>query len=193
MSTTPYIGRQINHFEMVDIARIEAQFSIDMVYRYRLRLPFFEDSTRTKSAAIILKNPSSADALKADKTIQTAAKTIYGAFSDINELEILNIFAIRGTLPSDVMDAHNKGTDIIGPENDAAFNDVIAKSDYIIIAWGGAAPVKKSLYDQRISEVFEIIDQQGTKNKIYRKSEKGNSQYPFHACYWPINDGFVRV
>lgn len=191
MNQAPYIGRQINHFEKIDLTRIIAEFSEDMVYRYRLKLPFFCDDSRSKSAAIILKNPSSADALKADKTIQTAAKTIYSAFPDVAELEILNIFAIRGTLPSDVMDSYDKGVDIIGPENNKAFEEVIKKSDYIITAWGGASPIKKSIYDARIAQVFEIIDKCSARNKIYRKSEKGNDKYPFHACYWPINDEFT--
>lgn len=194
----PYIGRQINHFEMVDLEGIEAEFSDNMVYRYTLSLPYkslplIDEPKRIKNACIILKNPSSADIKRADKTIQTAAKTIYSAFADVKCLDILNIFALRGTKPTDVNEFHNRNIDVVGPKNNEAFMAKIAECDYVIIAWGGAAPINKPLYDGRISEVFEIIKNANPNAKIYRKAEKGDDKYPFHACYWPINNEFVEI
>lgn len=188
-----YIGRQVSHFEKIEISKIKAQFSKDMLYRYRLILPFIPDEKRTKRASIILKNPSSADIFRADKTVQTAAKTIYSAFKDVKELEILNIFALRGTLPSDVMDFHNKGFDIIGPNNDENIKIALENSDYLVIAWGGASPINKKIYDKRIEEIFSIINNCKNNLQTYRKLEKGNDKYPFHACYWPINEKFIQI
>lgn len=189
----PYIGRQVSHFEKIDTKLIKADFSDDMKYRYRLILPFFYEQSRTKRASIILKNPSSADIYRADKTVQTAAKTIYSAFEDVKEVEILNIFAIRGTLPTDVMDAHNKGIDIIGAKNDENIADALQNSDYLIIAWGGSAPINKKIYDTRINEIHNIIKNNNPKSGTYRKAEKGSNNYPFHACYWPINENFIKL
>lgn len=188
----PYIGRQIPHFEKVDVMNITPEFSTDMRYRYKLTMPFYNEASRTKRAAIILKNPSSADAKNADKTVYNAAKTIYTAFPDVGVVEILNLFGIRGTLPSDVMQIHNDGGDIVGGRNDDAISEVLGESDYVVLAWGGASPIKKSIYDQRIAEVFFLMGKSG-KNNFYRKEEKGSDRYPFHACYWPHNTNFVTV
>lgn len=189
----PYIGRQISHFEKVDVSKISPEFSGDMLYRYKLTMPFFDEPTRTKRAAIILKNPSSADAIRADKTVYNVAKTIYHAYPDVGTVEILNLFGIRGTKPSDVMTIHDNGGDIVGDRNDDAIAEVLSKSNYVILAWGGASPIKKSIYDQRIAEVFYLIGRYAEKTKIFRKAEKGSDRYPFHACYWPINTKFLNI
>ena len=188
----PYIGRQVAHFEKVDNSQIHARFSEDMKYRYSLSLPFFGEKSRTKTAAIILKNPSSADCSMADKTVQTAAKVLYMAFQDVARVEILNIFALRGTLPSDVVKAHQAGFDIIGPENNQTICARVSESDYIVTAWGGANPIPKSIYDGRIEEIYKIIGR-NPQAAVFRKAEKGSRQYPFHACYWPHNIRFAEI
>lgn len=190
---SPYIGRQISHFEKVDIAKITPEFSDDKKYRYKLSLPFHPEPSRTKRAAIILKNPSSADAMKADKTVYNAAKTIYMSFPDVGTVEILNLFGIRGTKPCDVVVVHESGGNIVGARNDDAIDEVISAVDYVVLAWGGAAPIKKSVYDARICEVFFILGQHSNKISIYRKAEKGSDKYPFHACYWPHTNSFEKI
>lgn len=192
-SIKPYIGRQISHFDKVDIDKITPEFSDDKKYRYKLSLPFHPEPARTKRAVIILKNPSSADALKADKTVYNAAKTIYMSFPDVGTVEILNLFGLRGTKPSDVVIAHDGGVDIVGKRNDNAIEEVLSVSDYVVLAWGGASPIKKSIYDARINEVFFTLGKYSNKISIYRKAGKGSDKYPFHACYWPHSDEFERI
>jgi hypothetical protein len=186
----PHIGRQVAHFYHVNVEGIEAVFSEDMKYRYRLSIPFNSESTRTKTVSVILKNPSSADAMKADKTVQNVEKVIYKAFLDVGKIEVLNLFALRGTYPKDVMEAYTAGSDIIGKENDRAFSQALMQSDYIVIAWGGASPIRTSLYESRVKDVLEMINVPNFSRKIYRKKEKGSDTYPFHACYWPDNTDF---
>lgn len=188
-----YIGRQIPHFEKVDVSKISPEFSVDMLYRYKLSLPFHPEPSRTKRAAIILKNPSSADAIKADKTVYNAAKTIYLTYPDVGTVEILNLFGIRGTKPIDVMTIHDNGGDIVGDRNDDAIAEVLSKSDYVILAWGGASPIKKSIYDQRIAEVYFLLGKHSGNMKMFRKAERGSDRYPFHACYWPHNENFIEA
>jgi len=188
----PYIGRQVAHFEKVELSKIAAKFSDDLKYRYALSLPFYPEKSRTKTASIILKNPSSADCSMADKTVQTAAKVLYMAFQDVARVEILNLFALRGTLPTDVVKALQSGTNIIGNENDQSIRTQVLNSDYVVAAWGGASPIQKSVYDKRIAEIYKIIAQ-NPKAAILRKAEKGSNQYPFHACYWPHNVRFIQI
>ena len=190
----PHIGRQVSHFNQVNIDGIEAVFSEDMKYRYRLSIPFDDEPSRTKTLTVILKNPSSADAIKADKTVQNVEKVVYKAFADVGKVEVLNLFALRGTYPKDIMEAYVAGIDIVGKENNSAFAHALMNSDYIIIAWGGASPIRNSLYDLRVDEVLNMINVTHNlarlSRQIYRKKEKGSDKYPFHACYWPDNTDF---
>lgn len=186
----PHIGRQVSHFNRVNIDGIEALFSEDMRYRYRLSIPFYDEPARTKTLTVILKNPSSADAIKADKTVQNVEKVVYKTFADVGKVEVLNLFAIRGTYPKDVMEVYVTGVDIIGEENNSAFSQALMQSDYVVIAWGGASPIRTSVYDLRVDEVLNMISTVDVSKKIYRKQEKGSTKYPFHACYWPDNTSF---
>jgi len=190
MDQQPHIGRQVSHFHRVDVNGIEAVFSNDLKYRYRLSVPFINETARTKIITVILKNPSSADAMKADKTVQNVEKVIYKTFSDVRKIEVLNLFALRGTRPKDVMQTYMAGADIVGSDNNTAFKQALDQSDYIVIAWGGASPIRSSLYDARIDDVMSMIDRQKFTNMIFRKKEKGSDKYPFHACYWPDNKDF---
>lgn len=191
MKHQPHIGRQVSHFHEVNVDGIEALFSDDMKYRYRLSIPFNDESARTKTITVILKNPSSADAMKADKTVQNVEKVIYKTFGDVRKIEVLNLFALRGTHPKDVMQTYIAGNDIVGKDNNAAFKQALSQSDYIVIAWGGASPIRSSLYDARIDDVIKMMDRKKFKSTIFRKNEKGSDRYPFHACYWPDNNAFT--
>lgn len=190
MNQQPHIGRQVSHFHRVNVDGIEAVFSDDLKYRYRLSVPFLDEAGRTKVMTVVLKNPSSADALRADKTVQNVEKVIYKTFTDVRKIEVLNLFALRGTRPKDVMETYTAGTDIVGSDNDKAFRGALAQSDYIVIAWGAASPIRSSLYDARIDDVMSMIDRQKFTNMIFRKKEKGSDKYPFHACYWPDTKDF---
>lgn len=190
MKKQPHIGRQVSHFHRVNIEGIEATFSEDMKYRYRLSIPFDNEPARIKTLTVILKNPSSADATKADKTVQNVEKVVYKAFPDVGKIEVLNLFALRGTYPKDIMDAYLAGVDIVGVENNKAFDQALEQSEYVVIAWGGASPIRNSVYDLRLEEALSLIKMANSSRKIYRKKEKGSDKYPFHACYWPDNTDF---
>lgn len=190
MKQQPHIGRQVAHFNRVNVEGIKAVFSDDMKYRYRLSIPFINEPSRTKTLTVILKNPSSADAIKADKTVQNVEKVVYKSFTDVGQIEVLNLFALRGTYPKDVMESYLNGIDIIGAKNNSAFSHALMQSDYIVIAWGGASPIRSSVYDSRVENVLTMIQIPTLSGKIYRKKEKGSEKYPFHACYWPDNTDF---
>jgi hypothetical protein len=115
------------------------------------------------------------------------------SFPDVGTVEILNLFGLRGTKPCDVVITHDDGGDIIGNRNDEAIKEVLSISDYVVLAWGGASPIKKSVYDARINEVFFMLGKYSNQISIYRKAGKGSDKYPFHACYWPHNDEFEQV
>lgn len=179
-----YIGRQVKHFEKVNKESLKAHFSHCKKWRYSLDMEFLRDGGRDKHLTIILKNPSSADELKADKTIATAERYIYEHFSDVARLTVLNIFAYRATLAKDIANLVKLGAvnEAIGEENNKVICQKIELSDYIFIAWGGNSGINAKAYEKRVTEVLSIAKNSG--KNIFRNPQKGSEIYPFHACYW---------
>ncbi|AEH06501.1 DUF1643 domain-containing protein [Methanothermococcus okinawensis] len=189
----PRIGRQVKHFEAIDIKNISAVFSEDNVYRYTLEMKYNDRENYRNTMTVILKNPSSANEKKADNTIRRVEKYVYEKFHDVSHLNILNIFAYRAT---DAKDLNNAlmlyGLDyVVGLENDKYIKSFVKESDYIIKAWGGNSGINKKLYNQRINQVNNMLAKITKKQNIpvYRVdgNGKGNDFYPFHACFWGYN------
>ena len=119
------LGRQVDHFQNVDINSIKADFSPDKKYRYTLRMVYTRDlmdSGRSKCITVILKNPSSADEKRADSTIRKVETYVWQNFPDVETLNIYNIFAYRAT---DAVELHRLMLDDglpagVGKENDKA-------------------------------------------------------------------------
>jgi hypothetical protein len=182
------IGRQVPHFEEVDLNSIKAVFSDDKKYRYVLEMQFRESLLRTNACdkvAVILKNPSSADEHKSDATIRKVETYVYHHFKRAGTLYILNLFAIRATDASDVQKSLvlNDADFIIGSENNKYFNKVLAEASEIICAWGGNSGIDKKIYHRRIDEVKTILGKLVNKNCYEVVSPKGSLQ-PLHGLMW---------
>lgn len=182
------IGRQVLHFDQIDVNSIQAEFSDNKSHRYNLEMCYRDDlysEKRNKSIVVILKNPSSADEKKADSTIRKVETYVYHKFSDVKYLRILNIFSIRGTDPLDInILLKEKGYDyIVGQENNMFFKKTLLKSDYIICAWGGNSGIDKEKYKFRISEVIKMIKNTGNK-PAWQVCGKQITKEPLHGLMW---------
>lgn len=106
-------------------------------YRYRLER---HQGSLYGSTAIIMVNPSTADAEKDDATIRKLRG--FGERNRWGRLIIGNLFAYR------VTDVRELGTvsDPVGPENDDHLIRMLAECDQVICAWG---PVSKQPRMQR--------------------------------------------
>ena len=74
------IGRQVPHFDQVDINSIRARFSDDRRFRHLLQMKYLDslyDTGRSRKAAVILKNPSVADQGASDTTIRKGAHRVF--------------------------------------------------------------------------------------------------------------------
>ncbi|MFO7788948.1 MAG: DUF1643 domain-containing protein [Bacteroidota bacterium] len=181
------IGRQIPHFQEIDPNTIKAGFSKDMLYRYTLEMQYRPSLLRQDQddhICVILKNPSSADAGKADATIRKVETYVYKHFPEVKKLTILNIFAIRATDVSEVNQLLKKnGKDYItGPDNDKEILRVIRKSDHIICAWGNNNGILPKIYESRINEIETMIKQLN-KNARNVVSPRPTKQ-PLHGLMW---------
>ena len=194
----PRIGRQVKHFEAVDVKNINAVFSEDKIYRYTLEMEYCDRKNYKNTMTVILKNPSSADEKKADNTIRRVEKYVYEKFHDVRYLNILNIFAYRATDAKDVNNAlMTYGLDyVVGLENNKYIKSLVKESDYVIKAWGGNSGINKKLYNRRINQVNDILVEITEKQNIliYRVdgNGRGSDIYPFHACFWGSKMGLIK-
>lgn len=99
-------------------------------YRYRLE----RRGPGTGTTAIIMVNPSTADAELDDATIRKLRG--FGERNKWGRLIVGNLFAYRAT---DVRDL-GKVDDPVGPLNDAHLTDIMLAADRVIFAWG---PISK--------------------------------------------------
>jgi len=187
----PRIGRQIPHYEAVEIQSVDAVFSSDKLFRYLLSMRFRKnliDTERNKSVVVILKNPSAADEKLADATIRKVETFVYNRFTDAGNLHIVNIFAFRATEPGDLNStfASRGAGSVVGPENDHVIMKAISDADYIIIAWGNNSGIDKNMYGERVFTMKQLLRQ--TKlSKIYHVAGTKKTIQPLHGLMWGYN------
>jgi hypothetical protein len=123
-----------------------AEFSVDEVYRYRLRRSFTGHVLEkpAKPVVFLMLNPSTANAIEDDATIRRCCG--FALAWGHTDLLVTNLFALRSTDP----DALLSHADPIGPANDAVLADL--PDCPIIAAWGAhiAAP-------KRAERVVELV------------------------------------
>ena len=177
------IGRQLDHGACVDAGRIRS-FGCKPNFRYALRLPFRDRRGKTQSVATILKNPSAADARKADTTIKIVEIYVHQHFPEASELVILNLFAYRATDTEDVKSHMDNGNDVIGPCNDYYIKRYCVRATDIILAWGGKSSIPKDKYSARINAVYRMLRPHG--NKLWMVPKNGGCipAYPLHGLKW---------
>ncbi|MDR7101508.1 DUF1643 domain-containing protein [Croceicoccus sp. BE223] len=95
-------------------------------YRYRLE----RNTVGGGATAVIMVNPSTADATENDATIRKLIG--FGRRNRWGKLIVGNLFAYRAT---DVREL-GKVADPVGPENDNHLIQMLAEADQAIIAWG---------------------------------------------------------
>jgi len=182
------IGRQIDHYSEVDIPSIRADFSPDRLFRYTLEMSYKADLLnrgRSKTMTVMLKNPSSADEKRSDSTIRKVETYVWKAFPDVNYLNILNIFAYRATDAIEVNERLKTLDDlsVIGIDNDNFFLSTLAKTDYLICAWGGPSGIDVSRYSSRISGVKEVIRNHYA-GPVYQVCGSQATKEPLHGLMW---------
>ncbi|MCF8346327.1 MAG: DUF1643 domain-containing protein [Bacteroidales bacterium] len=191
------IGRQIPHFELVETESIEAVFSSDKCYRYRLTVEYRDtllDRERRNSVAVILKNPSAADEKMADATIRKVETFVYHRFSDVRWVHILNIFAYRATDPGDLnrMFRQEGAMSVIGMENDHFIRSTLTESDRVILSWGNHSGIDRVLYEERIYRVKQVL-QELPAGKLYVVEGRQKTKHPLHGLMWGYDYAIAPV
>ena len=179
------LGRQIPHSDNVDCENIRACFSQCGEYRYLLTIPYRGECGRLEVVSVILKNPSSADEHRADRSVRRVEDYVYRKFPQCGELRILNLFAYRATYPRCLRSRIDQRSfnNAVGSENDPIIRSSLCSSNHIIVAWGRPGPIAAACYDFRIEQVERFL--QPFREKL-RQVE--NLCYPKHAQVWSYED-----
>jgi hypothetical protein len=107
-------------------------------YRYALWRNWDEHLPRV---LFVLLNPSTADAVRDDRTVQCCIR--FARSWSFGSLEIVNLFAFRATNPALL----RTETDPIGPLNDSYIYETATRSALIVAGWGNDG----SLYSRNIA------------------------------------------
>lgn len=130
-----------------------------MSYRYTLTRDLSGPlAIETKTCLFVMLNPSTADATEDDPTIRRCIG--FAKRENATDLTVGNLFAYRATKPVDLIDAHNGGFDIVGPDNDRCLANLLYCADLVIFGWGGTVDKMNHLASRRIREVAALADRQ---------------------------------
>jgi hypothetical protein len=140
---------------------------------------------RTKTIAVILKNPSSADEKRSDSTIRKVETYVWQHFPDVRNLRILNIFGFRATDAIEVNERIRSlsAQAVIGSENDEFFRTTLAAADYLICAWGGPSGIDRKEYSNRIASVKGLI-REHFRGPAWQVCGTQVTQEPLHGLMW---------
>lgn len=142
-------------------------------YRYRLE----RDGPGSGATAIIMVNPSTADAEQDDATIRKLRG--FGERYQWGQLIVGNLFAYRAT---DVR-ALGVASDPIGPENDAHLDRMLAEAERLIVAWGPMSKLPKRLRT-RFRRVLEIAERHHhVPASIGHPAKDGHPKHPLMLGY----------
>lgn len=147
--------------------RTGAVLDTDREYRYRLWRTW---DVEKPTAAFIMLNPSTADEDENDPTIRRCIN--YAKDWGYGTLEVVNLFALRATDPSELQDH----TAPIGGANDVHLRKVCDEAEIVVGAWGANG----SLHG-RGREVAEMLDVQ------LHALDTTKDGHPVHPLYQPAD------
>lgn len=145
----------------------EALFSPCNSYRYRLSRSW---NPGTAPLAIVMLNPSTADAERDDPTIRRcialAAREGFGG------IEVMNLFAFRATAPADLKAA----ADPIGPDNDPHLRDLFLRHSAVLAAWG-----VHGTYRGRADTIIRLVGGLGVALTCLGHTAHGQPRHPLYV------------
>jgi hypothetical protein len=139
---------------------------------------------RGPALAVILKNPSTADAGRSDPTLGKveawARRQGFGAAI------IVNLFARRSTEPAGLN--RYRYAAAVGPENDAFIRKAARSAETVIAAWGNPNGIEREMYDQRVGEVMRLLRGREL-GAVGGLTKRG---YPRHGLRWSNAESSCR-
>jgi hypothetical protein len=143
-------------------------------YRYRLERALLPAGGQV--AAVLMVNPSKADAEIDDQTIRKVCG--FGLRLNFSKVIVGNEFAWRAT---DITELRAV-TDPIGPDNDRHLEQIMRDADVHIVAWGALAKLPMTLRKRWI-DVVRIADRVGCTLHCLGINDDGHPKHPQMTGY----------
>jgi hypothetical protein len=165
--------------DYIDKNLIEVHLNTDENLRYLIKVPLINNGNKT--VLVIMKNPSKADNIQSDMTINNVLN--FASMYNYRVVYIMNLYSYYSTDPDMIgnLVRNNKEHFAIGEKNDEILKNVVNKVDEVIVGWGSDSFGCTKKYKDRIRTVTEIIR---NKELFYVQSIGGRNWYPRHPQVW---------
>lgn len=147
----------------------QAVFSECLQFRYRLTLTQSGKEVG-RTVSVIMQNPSIANEVVADKSVQFLEKLIFKKglpeFRRVTRCNIVNQFG-------KVQTKNFQGRTVdIGKENDLYVQVAIEEADIVLIAWG-----KNNAYESRKKCILDLVRKSGKKEVFQTRKHPSRGRY----------------
>lgn len=153
-----------------DAPRIQRSAVLSPCGSYRYALTRTWDESLPPVVWVML-NPSTADATRDDPTVRrcVAFARAWGRGGVI----VVNLFAWRATSPDALVEAHRRGVDVVGPDNDRHLLDAARGRNLVVAAWGARGSLAG-----RAARVRELL--RGAPLALLRRTKSGEPEHPLY-------------
>lgn len=143
-------------------------------YRYLLQVQLGDGP----ALAVIQKNPSRADAMRADPTVGKVEA--WARRQGFGTVTYLNLFAYRSPEP-ELLNGLSYA-EAVGMENDVVLRRALRTAEVTVAAWGNPNGINPARYEQRIAEVLTLCTTDGyVLQTVGTRTQLG---YPRHGLHW---------
>lgn len=170
--------RVINYKDIVDTSAvtIDCECNGDTTYRYSLTVHFLREGT--KSALVVMMNPSKATAQVSDNTINNVLTRIYNECSEVFKVTVTNLYPLYETY-SEKLENHKAKSKV----NFEKMRLLMSQADLVLLGWG--KPSNKSnkalieiKYHEHALMVVEMVKSMGL--PAFVVGELRDDLYPKH-------------
>lgn len=155
----------------------------------RFRLTLDNRIKVTRRILMIFMNPSKADAIVSDRTINNAYKYFAESdnkeFKDYNGIEVLNLIPVYETESSKLHEIDN----LICEINNQFLTDSVLEDRIIILAYGNAPTRLKKTYIEQTRFLLSLLEGR----TVYHIDELLITGNPRHACYWQLYMKMIKA
>lgn len=155
--------------EAIKGALREAVISDCGLYRYTLHRPPEVRHPERSTAALVMLNPSTADATQDDPTIRRCRG--FARAWGCAGLTVLNLYALRSPDPAALW----KAVDPIGPENDDYLRRIAREYGDVVCAWGGNAK------PDRVATFLRIMARAAARLWCLGMTKDGSPRHPLYV------------
>jgi hypothetical protein len=144
-------------------------------YRYLLAVRL-ADVPVARRLTVVLKNPSTASAVRSDPTVGKVEA--WARRQDFGIVTYVNLFALRATHPA-ALNAHPYGV-AVGAANDGYIGHAAARADIVVAAWGNPNGIALDCYRRRIAEALALL----RGYRLYVVGPLTDLGHPRHGLFW---------